>query len=189
MPFHSVIVCNAAGMTLLARHWDPRITSSLDESKYFEAALYQNTSPYWGFARMRQSVSFMYVAIENVLLCVSASPFSLNIFIYSFFFFTYNIYFTCRDVHSVFMTVNDLILFVSGTNDVEELQCNNLFSHSNLVFDFFTGKSIIVSEVLNLIIEIMKSNFEAIVSEAQLLVAGNIGKICVCIDEAISDVS
>lgn len=46
-----------------------------------------------------------------------------------------------------------------------------------------------MSEVLDTLLEIMKTNFEGKVSEEQLMKTESIGKLCVCIDEMISDVS
>ena len=46
-----------------------------------------------------------------------------------------------------------------------------------------------VSDALDVFVDILKSNVEGKVTEEFLLKAENIGKVYVCIDEMISDVS
>lgn len=50
-------------------------------------------------------------------------------------------------------------------------------------------RSALVSEVLEALLDIMKTNFEGKVCEEQLLKTDHIGKLLICIDEMISDVS
>lgn len=63
MPFHSIVIANAAGNQLMSRYWDLRLRNDAVEAKNFEAALYQNTNMYLRLAAARQSVSFMSVFI------------------------------------------------------------------------------------------------------------------------------
>jgi hypothetical protein len=105
MPVHSVVITNSAGIVLFHKYYDQDVLSTSDGRLFFEGYLFRHTKGYWGRSYSKQTASFLSVIQTLDIHCDLIVD---------------------RNVHVMLQSFGDLIIFITGKDDVDELICKSL---------------------------------------------------------------